>query len=151
MPSGLSALWGREKARLAHSIKKEFLAAIGEIVVYAGALEVGVDMAISVVLKMPIGAQAAMTIGIGMQYRLDMLQGLAETSVRSTPRRETLLKLIAAIRTAEADRNFIVHAHWLPTARLPSKGVLGGAIKPDGDPKFGRSPSSPRSLAISAS
>ena len=113
MPSRLSALWGREKAKLTHGIRRSFLAAIGEIVVYTGALEAGIDMAIAAILAVSGGAVAAMTIGIGTQSRLDMLQGLAETSVKSKRRRETLLGLIADIRGVQTERNFVVHAHWL--------------------------------------
>jgi hypothetical protein len=110
------------RSRLLTSLRPEYLAAIGEIITLWGALEVAIDQAIQRILRSPVGTLEAVTLGLNIQFRLDMLQGLAETTIHGREAHESLLRLIAEIRTSDADRNFIVHALWVQG----EKDIAGG-------------------------
>ncbi len=116
----------RIRMKLIRPLPDEHLKAIARVIINWSGLDVSVDLAISKILRVHDGAQAAVTIGIGLPYKLDMLEGLALTSLHTGPIRDELLEIIADIRRVQADRNFIAHAHWAKSSgRERVYGYLG--------------------------
>jgi hypothetical protein len=131
----------KQTYQLASGVDDKYLTEIGRIVVAWGLLETWIDQAIFKILGLHSGASAAITIGIGVQFRLEMLVGLATTSIHGKRNRETLLAIIKAIRAVETERNFVVHAMWMGqgetiTGYIGKKNVPGHRLETWGVDKF---------------
>ena len=113
-----------QSCKLIREMPDAHLRAIGEVIVHFAGMDLTVDMAIGKILKVHVGAETAVTVGIGLPFKLDMLEGLALTTLSTGPIRQELLDIISEIRIVQQDRNFIAHAHWIPESKDDEK-VLG--------------------------
>jgi AcrR family transcriptional regulator len=108
-------------ARLSHGLDDEFLQAIGLVAVHWSSLEALIDAILARLLKTSAQQTHALTAGIGLPFRLDMIAGLAEL-IPQKSRRELLEEIIADIRKVLPDRNFAIHAMWV--GGIPAHGHM---------------------------
>ncbi len=101
------------RIRFMHNIPDPYLRQMGWIVVRWSNLETLVDWAIGHLLRVSAGGHAAVTIGLMLPFRLDMLRGLVQTHIRVGAVRREIESIIDGILKVQPHRNFVVHGSWM--------------------------------------
>lgn len=76
----------------------------------------GLDIIIAALTVRAPAVANAVTLGLALPFRLDVLTALAGP-MRSKARKESILSLIAETKRLQPDRNFVIHGIWLESGR----------------------------------
>jgi hypothetical protein len=123
-----ASLYERE-VRILESVPRDFATEVGRVAINWSLLETMVDRAIGSILRVRGELLGAMTTGLGIQMRIDMLESLSAT-LRHKRQRQTLEEIIQAIKDKQSDQNFIIHAAWISASDPDVQGYVLRRKKP---------------------
>jgi hypothetical protein len=128
--AAMSASPKSERLRLPlfHSVQpinSDILAGIGAVTVAWGGIETLVNQAIGRTLRLSLKEEAAVTTGILLKTRMEMLQDAIKAARMGNVRRVEINSIIAGIKGVQGDRNFLSHALWMRDGYDHVKGYVG--------------------------